>query len=140
MKDREVILNLWYVRDEEGIIYSLRVKAYIGEGTDEEKLSFLQDRARLDYLIAEQFEIPERFHTTIGVGRETRKLPVGHIAMLKTLGSPIAIFEDAIKTIEDRFPAQSGVSISQDPLVCTSALMKNAEGVIEPRINGQIRI
>ena len=28
MNFREVILNLWYVRDEEGMIYSLRVKAY----------------------------------------------------------------------------------------------------------------
>ena len=25
--DQEVILNLWYVRDEEGIIYSLRARA-----------------------------------------------------------------------------------------------------------------
>jgi hypothetical protein len=139
MKDREVILNLRYVCGEKGTSYSLRVKAYVAEGAEEEKLAFLQDRARLDYLISEPFEIPERFHVNIGLGREARKMPVGHIAMLKTLGSPIAIFEDAIKTIEDRFPAQSGVSISQDPLVCTTALMQNAEGVIEPRINGQIR-
>lgn len=58
MNDREVVLNLWYVRDEEGVIYSLRVKAYVIEGTDEEKLTFLQERAKLDYLIAEPFEIP----------------------------------------------------------------------------------
>jgi len=28
----EVILNLCYVQDEEGIIYSLRAKAYVAEG------------------------------------------------------------------------------------------------------------
>ena len=34
----EVIMNLWYVRDGEGIIYSLRAKAYVAVGSDEEKL------------------------------------------------------------------------------------------------------
>ncbi len=38
MGTREVILNLWYVRDEEGIIYSLRAKAYVADGSDEEKI------------------------------------------------------------------------------------------------------
>lgn len=39
MDNREIILNIWYVTDEEGIIYSLRAKAYISEGTDEEKIA-----------------------------------------------------------------------------------------------------
>ncbi len=135
MNDREVVLNLWYVRDEEGIIYSLRVKAYVVEGTDEEKLTFLQKRARLDYLIAEPFEIPERFHLT----SNAKKMPVAHVNMLETLESPIALFEDAFKTIENRFPAQSDLNISQDPLVCSTPLMHNKLGIIEPSFTGQIR-
>ncbi len=135
MNDREVVLNLWYVRDEEGIIYSLRVKAYVAEGADEEKLTFLQKRARLDYLIAEPFEIPERFHLTI----DAKKMPVAHVNMLETLDSPIALFEDAFKTIENRFPAQSDLNISQDPLVCSTPLMQNKLGIIEPSFTGQIR-
>jgi hypothetical protein len=105
----------------------------------EDKLAFLQNRARLGYLIAEPFEVPERFHTTIVVGREARKMPVGHVTMLQTLDSPIALFEDALKTLEKRFPAQSDLSIPQDPLVCTTPLMQNSRNVIEPRISGQIR-
>ncbi len=135
MNDREVVLNLWYVRDEEGIIYSLRVKAYVAEGADEEKLTFLQKRARLDYLIAEPFEIPERFHLT----SNAKKMPVAHVNMLETLESPIALFEDAFKTIENRFPAQSDLNISQDPLVCSTPLMQNKLGIIEPSFTGQIR-
>jgi hypothetical protein len=76
MPTREVILNLWYVRDEEGIIYSLRAKPYVGDGTDEQKLEFLLKRAKLDYLIAEPFEVPVRFHVTLGVGADARKMPV----------------------------------------------------------------
>ncbi len=139
MGNREVILNLWYVRDEEGIIYSLRAKAYVGEGSEQEKLEFLQQRARLDYLVAEPFEIPKRFHVTIGVGRESKVMPVAHVSMLQTLDSPIALFEDAIKSLDSRMPAQSQLGIPQDPLVCTTPLMQNEHGVIEPRISGQIR-
>jgi len=41
LENREVIVNLWYVRDEEGVIYSLRVKAYVGAGSDAEKLKLV---------------------------------------------------------------------------------------------------
>ena len=133
----EVIMNLWYVRDEEGIIYSLRAKAYVANGSVEETLKFLQERARLDYLIAEPFEIPTRFHMTIRADIGGKKMPVGHVSMLQTLDSPIALFEDAIKAIEARFPAQSKISVPEDPLVCTTPLMQNANGIIKPRIMGR---
>lgn len=93
----------------------------------------------MDYLVAEPFDIPARFHLTIGIGRESRKMPVGHISMLQTLDSPIALFEDAIKTIEARFPTQSDLSVPEDPSVSTTPFMQNKSGVIEPRISGQVR-
>ena len=134
MEDREIVLNLWYVRDEEGLIYSLRIKVYSTEGTDENKLAFLQERAKLDYLVAEPFEVPKRYHIRIGHGVDSRKMPVAHVSMLDTLDSPIALFEDAIKSIENRLPAQTKLSIPENPLVCTTPLMQNRFQVIEPRI------
>lgn len=74
---------------------------------------------------------------TVGLGRDAKKMPVAHVSMLDTLDSPIALFEDAIKSIESRIPAQSELSIPQDPLVCTTPLMQNKFGVIEPRISGR---
>ena len=91
----------------------------------------------MDYLIAEPFEIPARFHLTIGTGQNSKKMPVTHISMLETLDTPIALFEDAIQTLEARFPAQSDVAVSEDPLVCMTPLMQNSEGTIEPKIDGQ---
>ena len=98
-------MNLWYVMDEDGIIYSLRAKAYIGIGSEAEKLEFLQQRASLDYLVAEPFEIPQRFYIQIGNmdTPDTTLGPVAHVSMLQTLDSPITLFEDALKIIEDRF-------------------------------------
>ena len=135
MASGEVVLNLWYVRDDEGVIYSLRAKAYVVEGSDEEKLAFLQARAALDYLIAESFGVPERFHIMVGGTR----MPVGHVATLQGLDSPIALFEDAVRVLEDRFPAQSILTVPQDPLVCTTPLVQNPAGVIVPSNAGTFR-
>ena len=132
-------MNLWYVIDEEGLIYSLRVKTYIGTGSNEEKLKFLQQRASLDYLIAEPFEIPQRFHVRIGTYPRSTIMPVAHLASLEVSSSPIALFEDALKIIEGRFPSQSQIDIPQDPLVCTTPLMQDEYGVIEPRFSTQTR-
>ena len=138
LEDREVVVNLWYVMDEEGVIYSLRAKAYVAIGSEEEKLEFLRQRAVLDYLVADPFEIPQRFY--IGISNletpdQSTIVPVAHVSLLKTLDSPIALFEDALKVIENGFPAQSQLSIPKHPLVCTTPLMQNSCGIIEPRFS-----
>ncbi|MYF98364.1 hypothetical protein F4212_04420 [Candidatus Poribacteria bacterium] len=99
MDNREVIVNLWYLIDEEGLIYSLRVKTYIGTGSIKEKLEFLQQRASLDYLIAEPFEIPQRFHVRIGTGPKSEIMPIAHVTSLEVSSSPIALFEDALRLL-----------------------------------------
>lgn len=139
MNGKEVILNLWYLRDEEGFIYSLRVKAYIGEGTEEEKLAFLKQRAILDYLIAAPFKIPKQFHIMFGTSDDAKVMPVTHVSMLEFFSSPIALFENAIKTIEKRMPAQSMIEIPPNPIVCITPLMQNIHGVIEPKIDVQVK-
>jgi hypothetical protein len=131
MDNIEVGVNFWYVRDEEGIIYSLRLKSYVLKGIEKEKISFLRDRALLDYLIAEPFSVPKSFH--ISIGNANKKMPVGHIAMLSTLDSPIAIFEDALRQVEARFPAQSEIEIPQEQLLFTmTPLLRNSKGIIKP--------
>ena len=139
MNDREVILNLWYVRDQEGIIYSLRAKAYVAEGSEEEKLAFLQERARLDYLIADSFEIPKQFHLQVQTEGKPEIMPVAHVGVLPEMGGSIALFEEAIKCLESRMQAQSDIEIPEDPLVCTTPLMQNERGVIVPVIEGHFR-
>jgi len=55
----EIILNLWFVRDHRGLLYSLRARCYVATGSDEEKLAFLRGFATQDYLIAQEFPLPE---------------------------------------------------------------------------------
>lgn len=137
MNDQEIILNLWYVHDEHGFIYSLRVRAYVMVGSDEQKLRFLRERALLDYLIADPFEVSSRHHVTIIEGDEKKKLPVGHVRMLETFESPIAIFEDAMKKLQARMPAQTKVQISQSALTCTRPLIQSSNGDIVPQFSGK---
>lgn len=138
MDNSEVILNLWYVMDKNGFIYSLRVKAYVGTGSVAEKLEFLRQRSFLDYLIAEPFEIPKRFH--VRTGADSKTMPIAQVAILRVLDSRIALFEDALKVIEGRFPSQSHIDIPQEPLVCTTPLIQNEQGVIEPVENASLMI
>lgn len=128
MTEPEIILNLWYVHDDMGLIYSLRVRAYVGMGTDDQKLTLLQSFANLDYLIARQFPIPERFHLEIEENGKRKRIAVAPQEYLNGLDSPVALFEDAIKEIEADLPAQTGVSIGEAPLFSSTALLADGSG------------
>jgi hypothetical protein len=128
MANAEVILNLWYIHDDAGLIYYLLIRAYVGTGTDEEKVAMLHHFANIDYVIARPFPIPERFHVGV-VGKDGEKrLAVAGQELLSALDSPIALFEDAIKAIDAELPAQTGFSIPEQPVFCTTALWMDDVG------------
>lgn len=128
----EVILNLWYIHDSDGLIFSLRVRAYVGIGTDEEKVALLQRFAERDYLIARPFPIPQRFYLEVGKGKHVQRLPVAHTMMLQELGSPISLFEDAIEQVQAGLPAQSDLFVPPDPITCVTPLLGDESGRIAP--------
>ena len=127
MNQPEIILNLWYVCDEWGFIYSLRARTYIGTGSDEEKLALLQKFAQVDYLIARMFTIPVKF-------RIDGKL-IYHKDALNLMPSPIAFFEEAIKTLQNDLPVQTPLDIPAKPLVCLTPLLGDDAGNIRPIID-----
>lgn len=140
MHKPEIILNLWYVFDDTGVIYSLRARAYVQSGTDEEKLAFFQRFAETDYLIAQSFPIPERFHTTFVESGVKKKMPVMPNQLLQTQGGPLSpgvLFDDAIKEIEKNLPAQTKLSIPETSLICLTPLFADEEGNIRPKIDGR---
>lgn len=110
MNLREIILNLWDVRDESGVIYSVRIKPYVMSGTDEEKLYFLQSRALLDYLVARPFPVPESYH--IRTDPDQEPIPVAHVQMFGSIEEMINLFEEGIKVISAGIPSQSDLEIS----------------------------
>lgn len=129
----ELILNLWYIYDDTGHIYSLRARCYVGSGNDEKKLELLRQFSETDYLIAQPFPVPERFHTIlVREGNVQEKVPVVHLTSLEPLGGPKVLFEDAFVALEQQLPAQTKLSISQQPLLCITPLLADENDEIKP--------
>jgi hypothetical protein len=128
----EIIVNLWYVFDELGIIYSLRGRAYISSGTDEEKLAFLRKFAETDYLIAQPFAVPKRLHTTFAAEDSRRTLAVADHRIIDELGGAEVLFEEVFVELEKQLPAQTNLSIGRAPLICITPLLAKEHGCLNP--------
>jgi len=140
MSSQEIILNLWYVIDDEGLIYSLRARCYVHSGTDEEKLAFLRSLAETDYLIAQPFPIPEAFHLAMDYGDRQEKLPVATYQGLRMTGHFPALFESVYDAMQGQLPAQTKRSIGQSPLVCITPLRGDEDGNMRPLAEDPERI
>lgn len=142
MSGPEIILNLWLVMDETGIIYSLRARCYVQAGTDDEKLAFLQQFAETDYLVAQSFPVPEWAHTTFDDGVEKKKMAVASYSALQASGMIGALFEEAYQAMEKQLPAQTKLGIGSDPLVCITPLLGDDYGNMRPltAIKGKISL
>ena len=126
--EEEIILNLWYVYDDKGIIYSLRIKPYVMIGSDGEKIEFLKERARHDYLVACPFPIPNEFKTQI----EGKIYDVALIEIVNT-GNAIALFEEAIQQTEKLLPMQTELSIPESPIVVITPLFADNNDKLIPK-------
>lgn len=129
----EIIANLWYVMDDQGFIYSLRIKLYVCEGTDIEKLSFLKSRAYFDYLIGHPFTVPARFNTNFidGNGSEAKYAVIHHDVAI-SLGGIDQLFFDGLDELQKKLPTQTRLSIPESPLIKVTALVGEGNGNIVP--------
>ena len=142
MDEPEIILNLWYVFDDQGVIYSLRARAYVQSGSDEEKLRFLQRFAETDYLIARPFPVPERCFTKVVAGTSEKRMPFMLMQTLEAHGGSMTaadLFEEAFKEIEKDFPASTKLSIPEDPLICLTGLYADDDGNLHARSDGRVK-
>jgi hypothetical protein len=130
MSSPEIIMNLWYVIDDLGMIYSLRARCYVHSGSDEEKLAFLRSCAETDFLIAQSFRVPERLHTTVIEGENSQRMPVAsHEALEATEG---LLFEEVYQEMEKQLPTQTKLCIGRDPLVCITPLFADEHENMRP--------
>lgn len=118
MKKPEIIFNLWYLADETGAIYSLKAKMYVHEGSDEEKQEFLQSRALLDYMVAEDFDVPSRFSANL----DGKAKVAAYITHVKMMGGEFNLFLEVIDKMEKRLNALCPLKIGDTPVVCITPL------------------
>lgn len=141
MENPEIIVNLWYVYDEKGLVWSLRARCYIHEGSDEEKRRFLQSVAHTDYLIAQVFPIPEKCYIEITDGQRKARIPALHCESFKIYESAAhhPAFEHVLEQLEKQLPAQTKLSIGQRPMLCVTPLFGDEAGNIAPKYDRKTR-
>lgn len=129
----EIIANLWYVIDDQGFIYSLRIALYVAGGSDEAKLELLNSRAYLDYLVARQFPIPARYGTSFvqDDGSKT-KFAVIHHNSLATIGGADQLFFDGLGEMGKDLPAQTRLAIPESPMIKITSLVAQPNGELIP--------
>lgn len=117
MKNPEIVLNLWYLIDTTGTIFLLKAKSYVAEGTDEQKLKFLNSRALLDYMVAKDYRLRSGFKLILGNEEynATNKLTL-------EMEGEISLFGHVIDEIEKELSKLCPLTISQSPLVCITPL------------------
>lgn len=131
VKEPEVILNLWYVFDELGFINKLLGRMYIGFGKDEDKLNFLHNFCCTDYLIANSYQIPERYWTNfVEFPDRDNRLPLIHLNNVPHLGGFMVLFEDVFQDLNSQLDIDFNLSISKQPLVCITPLRIDKDGAI----------
>lgn len=126
----EVIFNLWYAYDPTGTIFFLLGRSYVGQQSENESLALLRRFAQSDHRIAQYFPLPSRFHTTIVENGTTRILPVIHASSLSSLGGPEMLFQEAILQLHAQVHALSGLSLTDNPVVCITPLLLSIDGTL----------
>src|SRR5690606_11767902 len=102
------------------------------------KLEYLKKHSLTDYLIAKPFPLPKyaKMRFVNLDDEEEQCLPVIHTNALIGFGGIEGLFGEVYEAMEKDLPAQSIISIPEDPLVViTPLLFKNEE--IYPYINKQ---
>lgn len=132
MNETEVILNLWYVCDKNGVISSLRARTYVGSGTSSEMMAYLRQFAATDYQIAREFPIPDDFRI--------QGKPVTHKAALDYPGAAMALFAEAFFTLQNELPNGTPCEIPDQPLVCLTPLLRDEAGDLNPILEEQKRL
>ena len=143
--DLEITLNLWYIYDDNGLIYGLLVRPYVDRGPDEEKLGRLHSLAESDFWVARFFDLPKRFCTAVhtsdpATGQSaTDSVPVFPLSVYNEL-EPLGLFEDAIKELEADLPHICRLKVPANPVVCVTPLFMDDSGNLTPKFKGQKRL
>jgi len=134
-KEFEIIFNGWFVHDRNGIIYNLYIRPYLGIGSDEEKVMFLQTYAQFDFLVAREFPIPDRFQISLD-GESDEEIPsVSSMRMFKETSDTRELFEDAMAETGACLPDLADLSVNEDALILVTPLFIDDNGHIVPADN-----
>ena len=100
----ETILNIYLIIDED-LVTGFKAKAYVKAGSDEEKIIFLKQNAKLDFETAFAFDSP--------IDKQGKFMPYSRFAKLEKQGMHYMLFEEIFQKFD----------IPDKPLVCVSPIV-----------------
>lgn len=128
----EPIFNLWYIVDEEHqYIFGIAGRAYIADGTDDEKTTLLKQLAATDFPMALQLPVPDRYVTFYA-----DKMRPGIVSVAELDNPATQLFEELYQAIDAelaeraekmRQPADT-YRVPDNPLYVMTALYLEDEG------------
>lgn len=132
-EDGEIIWNLWYVTNRT-IISSLRAKAYVASGSDDEKLQFLRKRANHDFHDAQVHPIPDDLKADVRFVDGSTEVTAGKAcahATLEFMGGYRALFREILLNT----PKTNFRFDPQQAMMCITGLEKSQDGKLSVRID-----
>lgn len=132
-EDGGIICNLWYVTNRT-IISSLRAKAYVASGSDDEKLQFLRKRANHDFHDAQVHPIPEDLKADVHFVDGSTEVAAGKAcahATLEFMGGYPALFREILQNT----PKTSFRFDPRQAMMCITCLEKGHDGKLSVRID-----
>jgi hypothetical protein len=132
--DEEIIVNLWYYVDEGcQFIFALAGRAYVAQGSDEEKTALLKQLAQTDYLLATRRPVPDNYVCEYA-GKSHRG--VAHISELDNPATQLfegvyqALDEELAKiAVAQNLPVED-FKIPDNPLFIMTALYQDDYGEV----------
>ena len=126
----ELCFNIWYYLKPDQTISALAAKAYILDGSEEEKEYMLRSLSRHDYRTVPVYELPAKVKT-----RYLNGVPYN---ALKDLGVDLT-FEDVFEDITQNL--HKAVPLPDDKLIFPTPLFDFGEGFVPAEIgNGFIKV
>jgi len=101
---KEKILNLYLVI-QNGLIEEFRAGCYEADGSDEEKISFLKQRAAADYASSFKFDPP--------ISNSGKKMKYNQFARLEKQGKQFLLFEEIFQKFQ----------VPDSPLICLTPVV-----------------
>lgn len=115
---KEIILNLWYLTDENGFIFSLKAKPYVHVGDDSSKTSFLKERANYDFEVAKDYFLDEKMKFVSPHG----ELNVAPVNLLSSEVGINQLYGRVFDEIDRELSSLSNLKLPESPLYVLTAL------------------
>lgn len=142
---RNTCLNLWvYVDVQTSLVHRVAGRAYVIDGTDDQRYAVLNALSTADYATAETAGVPRRFIAVPPVPDAPSIAGAVHVNELQNPETMNAIFEPLFRKIEANLPSQTTfdgagepevwkATIPDDALFLVTGLLEQPDGTLVPQ-------